>query len=41
MKMEYLLKAPKNDIVEGIGTQLGENVLKSDIYVSFAEETLI
>lgn len=41
MKMEYALKAPKTGIVKSVSTQLGKNVSKGDIIVSFVEENSV
>lgn len=38
MKMEYVLKAPCNGTVETINAQLGKNVAKGDIIVTFDEQ---
>lgn len=35
MKMEYVLKAPCNGTVKAINAQIGKNVAKGDIIVSF------
>lgn len=38
MKMEYVLKAPRNGIVKSVSGQLGKNVAKGDVIVAFVEE---
>lgn len=38
MKMEYVLRAPRNGIVKSVSVQLGKNVAKGEIIVAFQEE---
>lgn len=38
MKMEYVIKAPRDAIVKSVSAQLGKNVAKSEVIVSFVEE---
>lgn len=38
MKMEYVLRAPRNCVVKSITSQLGKNVAKGEVIVTFREE---
>lgn len=38
MKMEYVLKAPRDGIVKLVGAQVGKNMAKGEIVVAFEEE---
>lgn len=38
MKMEYVLKAPRNGVVKSIGAQVGKNMAKGAVVVAFHEE---
>lgn len=38
MKMEYVLKAPRNGTVKSVSSRLGKNVAKGDVIVAFVEE---
>lgn len=37
MKMEYVLKAPRNGIVESVNAELGKSVAKGEVIVKFEE----
>lgn len=39
MKMEYVLKAPRDGIVKSVSTKLGQNVAKGEVIVKFMDET--
>lgn len=39
MKMEYVLKAPKDGIVKSVNASVGKSVAKGDVIVAFEEET--
>lgn len=38
MKMEYVIKAPRDAIVKSVSGQLGKNVAKGEVIVLFVEE---
>lgn len=38
MKMEYVVKAPRDAIIKGVSAQLGKNVAKGEVIISFVEE---
>lgn len=38
MKMEYVLKAPKDGIVKSVNASIGKSVAKGDVIVAFEEE---
>lgn len=38
MKMEYVLKAPKDGIVKSVNASVGKSVTKGDVIVAFEEE---
>lgn len=38
MKMEYVLKAPKDGIVNKVNASIGKSVAKGDVIVAFEEE---
>lgn len=38
MKMEYVLKAPRDGTVERVSTKLGQNVAKGEVIVKFEDE---
>lgn len=38
MKMEYVLKAPRDGIVKTVGAQVGKNMTKGEVVVAFHEE---
>lgn len=38
MKMEYVIKAPRDAVVKSVNGQLGKNVKKGEVIVSFVEE---
>lgn len=38
MKMEYVLKAPRDAIVKSVSTKLGQNVAKGETIVRFEDE---
>lgn len=38
MKMEYVLKAPRNGVVKSLGAQVGKNMAKGEVVVAFHEE---
>lgn len=40
MKMEYVLKAPRNGVVKSIYSELGKNVAKGEIIVTFEDEKI-
>lgn len=38
MKMEYVLKAPKDGVVKSVNASVGKSVAKGDVIVAFEEE---
>lgn len=38
MKMEYVLKAPKDGVVKSVNTKLGQSVSKGEVIVAFEED---
>lgn len=38
MKMEYVLKAPKDGVVKSVSGKLGESVIKGEVIVAFEED---
>lgn len=38
MKMEYVLKAPKDGVVKSVSSKLGQSVTKGEVIVAFEED---
>lgn len=40
MKMEYVIKAPRDAVVKSVSGQMGKNVAKGEVIVSFVDDDL-